>query len=474
MLQFAISIALAHLLTPRDFGLLAMIVVFTGFAALLSDLGLSSALIQKMDVQQSHLSSVFWATVLLGLLFTVTFVGLSSFIADFYSQPSLYPLTAVNALSFFIGSFGLVHRAVLERNMNFRRLAYVEIAATATAGIISLAAALRGAGVWSLVIQSLMTTGLSSVLLWWASPWRPSMAFDTKAFRQLSGFSLNLLGFNVFNYWIRNLDNLLIGRFVDSISLGFYSRAYNLMLLPVSQFSGPLSSVLFPALSLVQADRERAKRIWLRCARVIGLLTFPVMMELLILAEPVILTLFGHQWRGVVPIFRVLCLSGMLQGVGSTVGLIYTSQGRTDLLFKWGIFAGLGYVASFVIGLRWGALGVASSYVAAGYLVMWYPAWTIPGRLIGLSFGEMVRNLVGPFLAATAMGLFILLAGLALPAYWPPWARLAVQAPLGLLGYGALAHLLRLRAYVDLREVLAEQPWARRLRMIASSKPSAP
>ena len=101
---------------------------------------------------------------------------------------------------------------------------------------------------------------------------------------------------------------------------------------------------------------------------------------------------------------------------------------------------------------------------------MWYPAWTIPGRLIGLSFGEMVRNLVGPFLAATAMGLFILLAGLALPAYWPPWARLAVQAPLGLLGYGALAHLLRLRAYVDLREVLAEQPWARRLRMIASPK----
>jgi O-antigen/teichoic acid export membrane protein len=451
-----------------------MIVVFTGFADLLSDLGLSSALIQKTEVQQSHLSSVFWATVFLGLLFTVTLVGVSPFIADFYNQPSLRLLTAVIALSFFIGSFGLVHRVVLQRNMNFRLLAYVEITAAATAGVVALATALRGAGVWSLVIQSLMSTGLSAVLLWWASPWRPSMAFDANVLRQLYGFSLNFLGFNVFNYWVRNLDSLLIGRFVDSISLGFYNRAYSLMLLPVSQFSGPLSSVLFPALSMVQGDRERVKRIWLRCARVIGLLTFPVMMELLALAEPFILTLFGHQWRGVVPIFQVLCLSGMLQGVGSTVGLIYTSQGRTDLLFKWGIFAAFGYITAFVIGLQWGALGVASAYVTVGYLVLWYPGWTIAGRLIGLSFGEMVRNLIGPFLVATAMGAVIILAGLALPAYWPPWVRLAVQAPLGLLGYAALAHICRLRAYVELREIVAEQPWAQRLRMNPSPRPPAP
>jgi PST family polysaccharide transporter len=341
--------------------------------------------------------------------------------------------------------------------MEFRKLAIIENVAVFVSGLFSIGMALSGMGVWSLVVQSLLTAAISMVMMWRLSAWRPVFSMDWKALKDLLGYSSNLLSFNIFNYWVRNLDNMLIGRFIGSSALGVYTRAYSLMLLPIRQISGVLTRVMFPALSAIQNDVEKVKSIYLRSTRILALLTFPIMIGLLVVTNSFVLTVFGDQWAEVTPILQVLCLTGLGQSIGTTVGWIYTSQGRTDLMFRWGVFSGLVYAAAIVIGLRWGVIGIAWAYTLSSYLIVWYPSWVIPGRLINLSFVEMMKNLAGPFYCSAAMGTIVWGLGLILPLGWPEWAYLAAQVPLGIVVYLSLIHSFKVQAYVETFELVREQ-----------------
>ena len=455
--QFLVGVILARLLSPQEFGLIGMIIVFTGFANLFGDLGLSAALIQKLDIEQRHLSSVFWVNIAAGIILTGIVVAAAPLIATFYNEPALRVLTMVIALNFFIGSFNVVQNALLRKNMDFQRLARIEIAASFLAGVLAISVALLGLGVWSLVAQSLMFTAVSVAMMWQISTWRPTFSLDTRALKQLLGFGSNLLGFNILNYWMRNIDNVLIGKIIGSSALGIYARAYSLMLLPVSQISSVVSRVMFPALSTIQDDIERVKQIYLRSTRTIAFVTFPMMIGLLVVAKPFILSVYGDKWREVIPILQIFCLTGMGQSVGTTVGWIYTSQGRTDIMLKWGIFSGIVNMISLVIGLRWGVIGVATAYVLSGYILLWYPAWTIPGRLINLRFSEMIKNLSGPFYCAVAMGVLVWTSGLFLPVNWPQWVYLAIQVPIGVMLYIAMMHIFKVRVFIETYELIGER-----------------
>ena len=455
--QFFIGVILARLLSPQEFGLIGMIIVFTIFANLFSDLGMGAALIQKIDIEQRHLSSVFWVNIAAGIILTGIVVAAAPLIATFYNEPALRVLTVVIALNFSIGSLNVVQNALLRKNMDFQRLARIEIAASFLAGGLAVSMALLGLGAWSLVAQSLMFTAVSVLMMWQMSAWRPTLSLDIKAIKELLGFSSNLLGFNLFNYWVRNFDNILIGKFIGSSALGIYARAYSLMLLPVSQISGVVSRVMFPALSTIQDDTERVKQIYLRSTRTIALVTFPMMIGLLVVAKPFILSVYGDKWREVIPILQIFCLTGMGQSVGTTVGWIYTSQGRTDIMLKWGIFSGIVYIISFIIGLRWGVIGVAAAYVLSGYILLWYPSWAISGRLINLRFSEMIKNLSGSFYCAVAMGVLVWTLGLFLPVSWPQWVYLGIQVPIGIILYIAIMHIFKIRIYIEICNLIKER-----------------
>jgi O-antigen/teichoic acid export membrane protein len=457
LLQFATSVVLARLLSPQEFGLIGMIVVFTGFASLFTDLGLGAAIVQKLDLEERHLSSAFWVSIAVGLLLTGLTVAVAPLMARFYDEPDLEPFTRVIAFNFLVGSVNVVQNALLLKNMDFRLLFQIEIVATGLAGLAAIGMAFMGFGVWSLVVQSLLITAISVGMMWWLSAWRPTMAVDIRALKELLGFSSNLLGFNVLNYWVRNLDNFLIGKFIGPSGLGIYTRAYSLMLLPITQVTSVVSRVMFPALSAIQKDVERVRHAYLRSTQAIALVTFPMMIGLLVVAEPFVLVVYGEMWSEVIPILRVFCLIGMGQSIGTTVGWIYTSQGRADLMLKWGIFSAVVYAISFIIGLRWGVMGVAVAYGISGYVILWYPAWAIPGRLINLRFKEMLINLRGPFYCAVAMGIGVWAVRYALPSNWPQWLFLVTQVPSGVLIYGVLVHFFRIPAYVEIQEVLFQR-----------------
>lgn len=456
-IQFIISVVLARILSPEDFGLVGMVLVFTGFAALFGEMGFGAALIQREVLEERHYSSIFWLNFLLGILLTGLIAMLAPVIANFYDEPRLVPLTTIIAINFMISSLGIVQTALLNRRMNFRLIAAVEMIAVLVAGGVAIFLAWAGYGVWSLGWQLVITTTIMVIGFWTVNGWRPKLLFDWQAVKELLGFSGNLLGFNSFNYWSRNADNLLVGRFLGTGELGIYTRAYTTMLLPISQVTNVLSRVMFPALSRVQHDKVRVKRIYLRSIALIALISFPMMMGLFVLAEPFILTLYGAKWIRVVSVIQILSLVGMVQSIVASVGWIYQSQGRTDWMFKWGLLVGSMGILSFIVGIAWGTIeAVALSYAIMNILLLYWNL-SIPGKLIDMSFFEVVSTLKGTFTCAGFMASIVWGFGFFLPESWPYWVNLLVQTSIGLVTYGFVTHLFKIPAYTDAKSILIEQ-----------------
>jgi PST family polysaccharide transporter len=457
ILQFIISVILARLLTPKDFGLIGMIVVFTGFAALFGEMGFGAALIQRKVIEERHLSSIFWLNIAVGLILTCIFFAAAPLMSTFYSEPRLKILTMLVSVNFLLSSFKVVQFSILNRSMDFRKLALIETTTMIIAGAFAITLALIGYGVWSLVWQMIVTTIVGVVLFWFLTDWRPRFQFDKNAVKELLGFSGNLLGFNVFNYWARNIDNLLVGKFISSTGLGIYSKAYGLMLMPLSQISSTLGRVMFPSLSKSQDDKALTKRIYLKTIGAIALLTLPMMTGLVVVADSFVLALLGPKWKDVIPVLRVLCTVGIMQSITATVGWIYTSQGRTDLMFRWGIAAGTIGIISFIVGIWIGSvIAVAYCYAIANIFLL-YHNFTIPGKLINMTFSEVLRCVTGKLGCALLMSAGVYLLAINLPSEWPHWLRLMVLVPFGTIFYVSLIHFLKLRAYLEVKELIREQ-----------------
>ncbi|MBP2677046.1 MAG: rane protein involved in the export of O-antigen and teichoic acid, partial [Deltaproteobacteria bacterium] len=387
--QVLTTILLARLLSPSDFGLVSMAAVVIAFVQVFGDLGTASAVIQRKHVSRDFLSSIFWGNVLFGIVVTAVVAALAPLAAAFFGDPRVASILQVLSLGFLAGGLGSVQKAVMERDLAFRRLAYLETAATAAGAVVGIWLALSGAGVWSLAWQSVATAAATTALFWFGTRWRPGWIFRWPEVRSVSSYSLHLTGFNVLNYFARNADYILIGRFLGAVPLGYYTLAYRIMFYPLQNISTVVGRVALPLFSRIQEDDGAFRSGYVKANCGIALAVVPMMLGLWALAEPAVLLLFGPRWAPVVPLVLILAPIGMLQSVGSTVGTIYQVKGRTDLMLRWGIGAGALAVFSFAVGLRWGVVGVAASYAVASLLLA-YPNFAIPFRLIGLGMGEFL------------------------------------------------------------------------------------
>ncbi len=455
-LRFVIFVVMARLLTPEDFGLVGMVSIFTGFASCFAELGFGAALIQNRKVEERHFSSIFWLNLIAGFWLMLLIMAIAPFIAAFFGEPRLIPLTMIISINFFLSAFNMVQKVLLRKELAFRTLAFVEITAMLVAGGIAIYLAYGGYGSYALVWQMLIFTGVTVVMMWGISDWRPHLLVDWGAVKELLGFSANLVGFRVFNYWIRNADNVLIGKLVGSHGLGIYTRAYETMMLPLRQVTEVVGGVMFPALSIIQDDKYRVRGIYIRAIKSIALVTFPMMLGLLVVARSFVLGLLGPQWEAVVPILEILCMVGLVQSINASVGWIYTSQGRTDWQFRWGLVAGILTLLAFGIGIYWGIKGIAIAYLVRVYALTYF-SLAIPGKLIGMSFGDVVCAVAGILGCAVAMAMLVWGVGLIPPKDWPPWAYLSVQVPLGAVVYWGLIRLFRLQAYQDVRALIVQQ-----------------
>lgn len=407
LLNIIVTAVLAHLLNPEDFGTIAMVAVFTVFFTIFNDIGLPSAIIQKQEVTDEQLSSLFWINLIEGILVTIILIALAPIIANFYDKSVLKPIVIVMSLLFTISSIGMIQLALFSKMMNFKTIAIIEIAASMAGGITAIILAAIGFGVWSFVFQALALNLVQSILLFSLSKWKPGFMFKWKPVKSFVQYGLPLMGFNLVNYFSRNMDNLLIGKYLGVKQLGYYDVAYKSLLFPLQNVSIVIGRVMFPALSKLEDEKERIRSAYTQATRYIALITFPVTAGLAVLAPQVVRVVLGPEWERAILIMQILAAIGGIQSLYTTVGWIYLSQGRTGILFVVGVIMAIIYVISFIIGLHWNIEGVAIAYAIA-FLLILYPYYKIPFSFIDMQLWHYLKQFRSIFIATICMASFIL------------------------------------------------------------------
>jgi PST family polysaccharide transporter len=455
VLQFGFTVILARILLPSDFGLIAMVSVFVGFCNLFIDFGLTNALVQRANLEGRHLISAFWLSLAIGAVLTLVIIALAPALAALYSVPEVLWLTIAIAPTLLLGSLAGVQTALIFRAMDFRTYAVIENGALVASGAVAMGLALAGLGVWSLVVFTVAGYTARTILLWVFNSWRPRGRPDRRSIHELWGFSSRLTGFNAVNYWARNADNLLVGAFLGATQLGYYSRAYNLMLLPLDTTSSVTTPVMNSALARLQDDHDRLKRVYLRALGMIAIVMFPAIVGLFVVCRPFILTVYGPKWEPVVPILQILCIAALVQTLCRTTGWIFTALGRTDWLFRWGLVGGVTAICSFFIGLPWGLHGIAVSYACWSILVT-YPLFALVGRLIDMSTMELVRSVAGVSVASAGMGVCVWATEATLLADASSLVQLTGGMAVGVVTYLIVLHLVSPEAYHEARRLLTD------------------
>lgn len=450
----AVSIVLARLLDPTDFGLIAMAAVFTGFSAVLNKIGLAQSLVFRHDVGEDHRSTAFWLGLLNGTIIAAVVASLAPVAGRFYSEPRVVGIMITLSAGNILAALARVPDALLRRRLDFRSLGVAKVCGTLFGGSIAVTMAFRGAGVWSLAAYPLLSVAAETTLLWVLSGWRPRPVVRRQAVRDLFGFSANLSGAQILNFWTRNADNLLVGRFLGSAALGYYARAYTLMLMPVTQVSDVIGRAVWPVLARIQDDKRKTAEILLKGMGVIALVTFPAMIGAFVVADKLIVAIYGGKWAAAAPTFRILCLVGLLQSITNTGVWVFQAQGRTDIMFKWSIVKGVLNILGFIIG----AIGGRIEYLAVSYLVVSFVLLPfdllLPARLIGLRLSEIFSPLLRTVACAGFMGVCVWLGSRVIPPQLGAWSSLLCLIGGGVVVYVGLVHAIGLSAWREALGIL--------------------
>ena len=397
-----VSVALARLLLPEEFGLAMMAVVVSTLALIFSDMALGAALIQRKELTQADRSTVFWLSVIVGSVFTAACALLAGPLAALYDEPRVESLFVLISPVFVLTALGSTHTTLLTREMDFKSLEIRMMLGTLAGAAVGVTAAAMGVGSEAIIIQYLITAATSTVLVWVTLRWRPSLIFSTATLRSLGGYSARVFGSRVLFYVSRNADSLLIGRFLGPAALGAYTVAYNVMLVPFSKLAGPIQEVMFPAMARIQDDRRRIGSIWLRVNHIVAAFALPGMLGLIVIAPEFVSVVLGDRWQAAVTPIQILAWVGVLQSLVRLNGSVQQACDRTDVMFRWSLLIASANLVAFAVGVSWGIVGVAVAYALTNTLLQPVNVW-LTGRIVGISLATFCRNLAGTVRATAVM-----------------------------------------------------------------------
>ena len=431
LIRTGAAIFVARLLTPSEYGLAMLALVFSSLVLVFSDLALGAALVQRKKLSDNDRNTAFWITVGAGVVFTLLGVALAGPVAGLYGQPSAEPLLAVLSLSFILTALGATQQSLLLREMDFRRLELLTVGGTLAGAALAVGLAAAGTGPWAIIGQQIATAVVTSALMWRASGWRPRWSFSLASLRDLGGFSAYLMGHRLLFYIHQNADRFIIGRFIGTAALGTYAVAYNVMLAPAARIGGPLQRVMAPAFSRMQDEPARIAAAWARLTRLVGTIVLPALAGLVVVAPDFVPVVLGSQWEAAVPVIQILAWVGALQALQSVNVDILMARDRTSTIFRYSVVFSIAHIVAFIIGLQWGIIGVAVAYAISSTLVE--PILTVlTARAIGVSPLVFVRSLTGVAQATAGMAAVVLVARMAMiDAGVPQGARLLLAIVVG-------------------------------------------
>ena len=410
-IQFVVSIVMARLLTPDDYGLIGMLSIFLAVANSLIDSGFTQALIQKKNRTDVDNSTVLYFNIVVGVfLYFILYIA-SPFISSFYDEPLLTPLARVIGLSLIINSFSVVQKALFTIRVDFKTQTKASLSAAIFSGIIGIIAAYKGLGVWALVLQQLISCTIVVILLWVYGKWKPLFVFSKESFLSLFSYGSKLLLSSLINTIWQNIYSLVIGKVFTKTSLGYYSRANQFSELPSSSLTTVMQRVTFPVLCKVQDEKERFVSIFRRFLRVSAFLVFPIMMYVGGVSKPMIVVLLGEKWSYCSTLLTIICFSSMWYPIHAINLNPITALGRSDLFLKLEIYKKilgiLVLAATIPFGLEWVCIGSVITSFLSLFLNSLYT-----NRLIGYGILEQLKD-VAPSLILSVL-LFLILKGIEL------------------------------------------------------------
>ncbi len=428
LLQFLGLLITARLLLPSHYGQAAIVFPVIAFGNLFTTLGLTAAIIHARRVTEKLMSTAFWVNVVAGVVLASIVTGLSFPLSQLFRSPGLVSLLSLASLVFIV-NMSIVQTALLERTLRFKEIAVVETGCAALGIAVVVVAALAGAGAHSLVLGPLATQSAVTICMWVIVRWLPRARPDRESLRELWTYARGITGFKVLNFWSRNADNLLLARFVPLAELGNYSRAYNLMTLPVGQVNNMMGRVLFPALTRLRDDRPRMGRAWLRALSTASALMAPVTFGMAVSAPALVETLFGERWLGMVPVLQLLAVSALPQTLTTPVASVLRATGATDLLFRLGLLTSALSLVAIVSGLPWGTVGVASALAVKFYLEVFISVRPCLQQM-HLRWRDLVLALRGVWISCLTMAAVGIAVRVAVGGSWAAWQVLLTQVGL--------------------------------------------
>jgi O-antigen/teichoic acid export membrane protein len=445
-IQFVIGIILARLLFPEQFGLIAMLAIFLGVSESFINSGFGAALIQKKDPTHTDKCSIFFFNILVGLILAGILCLAAPWIAAFYNEPILTPLTRALSLTIIINSFGLIQTIILTKEIDFKSITKVSLTASVPSGAIGITMAVLGYGVWSLVAQQILSAVFRATALWFFSPWRPSMIVSIRSLREMFGYGSRMLASGLLNRIFENVYLLVIGKMFSATALGFFARAQAMQDIPTQTLSGMVGRVTFPVFSSIQDDHARMKRGVKKALTLLVLINFPIMIGIAAVAHPLVLVLLTEKWAPCIPYLQLLCFVGLLYPVHLINLNALQALGRSDLFLRLEIIKKVMIVINIAVTWQWGIPAMISGMLVLS-VISFYLNGYYTGRLIDYRFGEQLSDLTPYLLLSALMGAAVYLAGfINYPNYW---FMLLTQITIGMVTYIVLCRMFRLPAFME-------------------------
>lgn len=441
-IQFIVSIILARLLMPEEFGLIGMIAVFYAIGTTLIDSGLTQSLIRSGNLTQIDYSTIFFFNLFGSLVIYLIIFLCAPFIASFYNQPLLEGITRVYCVSFLINAFSSVQMSKLTKEMKFKTQLIISLPSLIVSSIAGVYLALEGYGVWSLVWMSLIQATLNSIQLWIYSKWTPSLVFDLSVLKTHFSFGYKLTLSSLLNTIFSNIYQIIIGRYFIASLVGFYTRANSLKQLPVTNFSKALDKVTFPLFASIQHDDVRLKSVYKQIMQMVLFLIAPILTFMAVLAEPLFRFLFTEKWLPAVPYFQVLCLTGILYPIHSYNLNVLKVKGRSDLFLKLEVIKKIIIVLTIVVSIQFGIMGLIWGQVFTSGLAFFINTY-YTGKFIRYGAWQQFVDIIPVLALSFLVGAGVFILDQKILYRYIDFARLSIGVSIGAFLYLSLMWWLK-------------------------------
>lgn len=396
-IQFIVLLVVARILTPKDFGLVGMVTVFTSIAQTLIDSGFSQALIRKQNRTEVDNSTTFYFNIVIGFLLYGVFYIISPLVSRFYNEPSLCNIMRVVCVSMIFNSFAVVQRALYTATVNFKIQAKASTYAALGSGFVGVGFALTGYGVWSIVFQQLTNTGLNTLFLWLYSKWRPRCVFSWNAFKELFSFGGKILVSGLINTLYQNIYQLTIGKFYSASSLGNYTNARHFAELPSSNISRILQRVTYPILCVYQNDLQQLVKVYRKFIRVSCYIIFPLMVIIAGESKSIVLVFLGPQWSYCATLLTIICFEKMWYPIHHLNVNILQAMGRSDLTLKIEVYKKIMGVIILILTIPLGVEAMCYGSIASSLVSLYINTFYV-GKLTGVCFSKQMRDVAPTFI----------------------------------------------------------------------------